>query len=69
MVKVEELGAAARIKDPAICLLKTKVQHAAALAEALAKGDETPTFNQKYKGVTQVLDQLVQELKGVLHGN
>jgi hypothetical protein len=45
------------------------VQQAAELAAALGKGEETPTFNQKYRGVTSVLDQLVKELKGVLHGN
>jgi hypothetical protein len=54
-----------------------QVQHAAALAEAMGKIDEAPTLNpkhptfiQKYGGdVTEVLSQLVQELKGVLHGN
>jgi cellulose biosynthesis protein BcsQ len=66
---VERLELAAKLKDPMISLLKTKVQKAAALAEALAQGDETPIFNQKNRGVTSVLDQLVQELKGVLHGN
>ena len=46
------------------------MQQTATLAEALRKGDETPTFSQKYGGeVTYVLDQLVQELKGVLDGN
>ncbi len=65
----DRLEKSARIKNPVICLLRTKVQQAAALAEALAKGAEMPTFNQKYKGVTSVLDQLVQEVKGVLHGN
>ncbi|WOJ89441.1 ParA family protein [Methylocapsa polymorpha] len=66
---VERLEASAKLKDPMICVLETKVQQAAALAEALSKGDEIPTFNRKYKGVTSMLDQLVQELKGVLHGN
>jgi chromosome partitioning protein len=66
---VDRLEDAAKLKIPLICLLKTKVQKAAALAEALAQGDETPIFNQKYRGVTSVLNQLVQELKGVLHGN
>ncbi len=76
-LKVKELEDAARIKDPEICLLKTKVQHAVALAEAMGKIDEAPTLNQKhptfiqkYGGdVTEVLTQLVQELKGVLHGD
>ena len=76
-VKVKELEDVARIKDPAICLFKTKVQHAAALAEAMGKIDEAPTldqkhptFIQKYGGdVTEVLNQLVQEVKGVLHAN
>jgi hypothetical protein len=53
------------------------VQHAAALADAMGKIDEAPTLNQKhptfiqkYGGdVTEVLSQLVQELKGVLHAN
>jgi hypothetical protein len=45
------------------------VPQAAALAKALATGDETPTFKQKYENVTYVLGQLVQEVKGVLHGN
>ncbi|MGH6845802.1 MAG: ParA family protein, partial [Methylocella sp.] len=76
-VKVAELEAAARIKDPEICLLKTKVKHADALVKAMGKIDEAPTLNQKhptfiqkYGGeVTEVLNQLVQEVKGVLHAN
>jgi hypothetical protein len=44
------------------------VEQAAALAGALAT-DETPTFKQKYGKLTHLLDQLVRELKGVLHGN
>jgi chromosome partitioning protein len=66
---LERLEAAAKVKDPQIRLLKTKMEQAAALAGALARTDETPTFKQKYGNVTNVLDQLVQELKGVLHGN
>lgn len=66
---VDRLEDAAKLKDPMSCLLKTKVQKAAAPAEALAQGDETPIFNQKYRGVTSVLNQLVQELNGVLYGN
>jgi hypothetical protein len=50
-----------------ICLIRGYSQ-AAALAEALAR-DGVPTFRQKYGQMTFVLDQLVQELKGVLHGN
>lgn len=73
---VELLEKLAR-KDPQICLFKTKVQHAAALARAMGNIDEAPTLNQKhppfiqkYGGdVTKVLTQLVQELKGVLHGD
>jgi chromosome partitioning protein len=76
-LKVKELEAVAKIKDPEICLFKTKVQHAAALAEAMGKIDEAPTLNQKhpkfiqkYGGdVTEVLNKLVQEVKGVLHAN
>jgi len=76
-VKVKELEDVASNKDPLIYLLKTKVQHAAALAEAMGKIDEAPTLNQKhptfiqkYGGdVTEVLNQLVQEVKGVLHAN
>lgn len=74
--KVEELERATNVKEPWIRLLKTRVQHAAALAEAMGSIDEAPTliqkhptFIQKYRGgVTEVLSQLVQELKGVLHG-
>jgi len=66
---VDRLEDAAKRKDPMICLLKTKVQKAAALAEALSKVAEPLTFKQKYKDVTYVLDQLVQELQGVIHGN
>jgi chromosome partitioning protein len=74
-VKVEELENAARLNDPEIRLLKTKVPEAAALAmrdidEAPTLNQKHPTFIQKYGGdVTGVLIQLVQELKGVLHGN
>ena len=66
---VKRLEAAAKIKVPEIRLLKTRVQKAAALAEALGKVDEAPTFKKKYGDVTSVLNQLVQELKGVLDGN
>lgn len=66
---VEQLKAAAKVNAPIICLLETRVQQAAALAEALSCIDVTPTFNQKYRGVTSVLNELVQEVKGVLHGN
>jgi cellulose biosynthesis protein BcsQ len=66
---VERLEAAAKLKIPEIRLLRTKVQQAAALAAALGRADDTPTFRQKYQDVTYVLDELVQELKGVLHGN
>jgi chromosome partitioning protein len=66
---VEWLEAAAKLKNPLICLFKTKVQQSAALAEALSKVEEAPTFKQKYKDVTYVLGQLVQELQGVIHGN
>ncbi|MFZ3328367.1 MAG: AAA family ATPase [Methylocella sp.] len=76
-LKVEELERAANTKDSRILLLKTKVQHAAALAGAMRNIDEAPTLNQKhptfiqkYGGdVTEVLNKLVQELKGVLHAN
>ncbi len=66
---VERLEGLAKLKDPVICLFKTKVQQAAAFAEALSKVEEAPTFKQKYKDVTHVLNQLVQELQGVIHGN
>ena len=66
---LERLEAAAKVKNPQIRLLKTNVEQAAALAGALARTDETPTFKQKYGKLTHVLDQLVRELKGVLHGN
>lgn len=77
IAKVKELEEVARIKDPAICLFKTKVQHAAALAEAMGKIDEAPTLNQKHPAfirkyggeVASMLNQLVQEVKGVLHAN
>lgn len=60
---------------PEIRLFKTKVQQAAALAEALFNDEESPfgqrypTFRMKYGAVTSVLDQLVQEVRGVLNGN
>jgi chromosome partitioning protein len=67
---VEWLEKTAKNKDPWIRLLTTKVEQAAALADALRKvGGTPPTFKQKYGKVTAVLNQLVQELKGVLHGN
>jgi chromosome partitioning protein len=67
---VERLEAAAKIKVPEIRLLRTIVKKAAALAEALGKVDEAPTFRQKYGGeVTDVLAQLVREVRGVLHAN
>jgi chromosome partitioning protein len=65
---VERLEAEAEADDAGIYLLNTRIQQAAALAEALAR-DGVPTFRQKYGQMTFVLDQLVQELKGVLHGN
>ncbi|MGQ0445513.1 MAG: ParA family protein, partial [Beijerinckiaceae bacterium] len=66
---VEGLEEAAKQKVPVIRLLRTKVQQAAALAAALGKGDEVLTFSRRYGEVTYVLDQLVQELRGILHGN
>ncbi|MGH6863868.1 MAG: hypothetical protein ACRECN_06280, partial [Methylocella sp.] len=66
---VERLEAAANIKVPEIRLLRTRVKKAAELAAALAKVDEAPTFKQKYGKVTDVLNQLVRELKEVLHAN
>ncbi|WP_026606291.1 ParA family protein [Methylocapsa acidiphila] len=63
-----QLKVEAKAKDPGICLLNTRVQQAAALAGALAN-DGAPTFKQKYGEVISVLDQLVQELKGVLRVN
>ena len=65
-LKVEELERAANTEIRRILLLKTKVQHAAALAGAMRNIDEAPTLNQKtfiqkYGGdVTEVLYQLVQ---------
>lgn len=73
---VGRLERAADLKVPSIRLFQTKVQQAAALAGALGTMDEEgsfmrkyPTFKQKYGDMTCVLDQLVQELKGVLHGH
>ncbi len=65
---IERLKVEAKAKDAGICLLKTRVQQAAALAGALGRVD-VPTFRQKYGEMTSVLNQLVQELKGVLHVN
>ena len=65
---IERLKVEAKAKDAGICLLKTRVQQAAALAGALVR-DDVPTFRQKYGEITSVLNQLVQELKGVLHVN
>jgi chromosome partitioning protein len=65
---VERLEAEAEADDAGIYLLNTRIQQAAALPEALAR-DGVWTFRQKYGQMTFVLDQLVQELKGVLHGN
>jgi chromosome partitioning protein len=63
---IERLKVEAKAKDAGICLLKTRVPQAAALAEALVRGD-VPTFNGKYGKMIPTLIQLVQELKGVLH--
>ena len=63
---VARLEAEAEAKDAGMYLLKTKVQQAAALASALAH-DGVPTFKQKYGEVASVLDELVKEVKGVLH--
>lgn len=65
---LRRLEAEAEAKDAGIYLFKTKIQVAAALADALATGG-AKTFRQKYGQITYVLDQLVQELKGVLNGN
>lgn len=73
---VEQLEEAADKRIvPEIRLFKTKVHQAAALAEALFNDEESPfgqkypTFRKKYGAVTSVLDQLVQEVRGVLNGN
>ena len=54
--------------DAGIYLMKTRIQQAAALAGALAN-DGAPNFTKKYGEMTSVLDQLVQEVRGVLHVN
>jgi chromosome partitioning protein len=72
---INELEASANTKTPSIRLFETKVQQAAALAAAMSTTEDMawnqkyPTFNKKYGDVTCVLDQLVKELKGVLHAN
>lgn len=72
-VYVEHLERADRLKAPEIRLFETKVQQAAALAEALGKGDEEsplreqyPIFGKKYGDLTDVLAKLVQEVKKAL---
>ncbi|MGB8901121.1 MAG: ParA family protein, partial [Methylocella sp.] len=61
---LERLEAEAKAEDAGI--LKTRVPQAAALAEALVRGD-VPTIKEKYGKMMPILNQLVQELKGVLH--
>jgi chromosome partitioning protein len=63
---LERLEAEAKAEDAGIFLLKTRVPQAAALAEALVRGD-VPTIKEKYGKMMPILNQLVQELKGVLH--
>lgn len=51
---IERLKVEAKAEDAGICLLKTRVQQAAALAGALVR-DDVPTFRQKYGEITSVL--------------
>jgi cellulose biosynthesis protein BcsQ len=56
--------------DAGFCLFRTKIPQAAALAEAMTMVGDTPTFRSKYgTTICDVLDDLVQELKGYLDGN
>ena len=56
--------------DAGFCLFKTKIPQAAALAGAMTLVGEAPTFRSKYgAAICEVLDDLVQELKGHLDGN
>jgi chromosome partitioning protein len=65
---LERLENASTITNAEIRLFKTKMQQSAELARALGRED-APTFRQKYGSVTTVLDQLVTEVKGMLHAN
>lgn len=67
---LKSLQQEATAPDAGFHLFETKVPQAAALATALTKADQMPTFHQKYGGplISEVLDPLVTELKGVLNG-
>lgn len=59
-----------RSADAGFKLLKTKIPQAAALANALTLTGETPTFRNKYGPlICNTLNNLVQEVKGVLNGH
>jgi cellulose biosynthesis protein BcsQ len=67
---VLELQEEAAAPDAAFRLLETKVPLAAEMARALGDEGSVKTFQQKYgQLVSTVLDPLVTELKGVLHGS
>lgn len=72
---IARLEAAAKAASPSIRLFETKVQQAAVISAALSDADEAvswkdkyPTFKQRYGDATDVLEDLVRELKGILHG-
>lgn len=65
---IEQLENEANAENAEIYLLKTRIQQAAALAEALTNTG-IPTFKHKYGEMIPVLDELVAELKGVLNGH
>lgn len=66
---IAELRAEADAPDAAFRLLETKVPLAAQLARALAEEGAVQTIQQKYGLlVSEVLDPLVTELKGILNG-
>lgn len=66
---VAKLEVEVAAQDAGIRLLNTRVPQAAALASALANVEAAPTFLKKYAQITEVLDELVRELKGILHGD
>ena len=65
----QDLAAEASEPSPQYAIFKTYVEKSVRFSEALAKGDDCPTFTNKYSPqmLNEVVWPLLDEIKGVLH--
>jgi cellulose biosynthesis protein BcsQ len=67
---IERLRSEAAVAHSGFRIFRTEISERAAIAEALGKIDEWPSFSQKWKdGTAAILEELVSEVEEAVHGS